>query len=468
MRKILIYNWLPFDNPENAGGGVNVYCKNLVRELTKTNYDVTFLSCGYKYSPFTTTPFIKETTVSNSVIKTFEIINSPVMAPAYTMYNRVVDYYDDTTTVSLFEKFILDQGPFDIIHFQNLEGISPKVLSLKEKFNTTKFIFSIHNYLPICPLVQLFKNHKNIICRNYENGNECTKCLCFDLNEARLYKNGVKRYINDIYKTNLIRKPVYLLFKTILCKRSFRKFRQLGSEFDRSTPEQFSEFRTTFVSYINKYCDTVLAVSKRVKDILISYGMDKNKIHVSYIGTKVAEKQIGERRPTSPFCIAYLGQPRIDKGFFFFIDCLKKINKDIAQNINIVLAVKDINEKSVRSELKSFNKVIVYNGYSHNQLQMILSPVHLGVIPVIWEDNLPQVAIEMVANGVPILCSDAGGASELCDSDIFKFKCNDNNEFISKLEMLYRDPNLLHEYWSHHNGLVTMTEHIKELKKFYE
>ena len=35
MKKILIYNWVPFDETENKGGGVSVYTKNLIRHLIR-------------------------------------------------------------------------------------------------------------------------------------------------------------------------------------------------------------------------------------------------------------------------------------------------------------------------------------------------------------------------------------------------------------------------------------------------
>ena len=60
MKKILIYNWCPFNNKESAWGGVNVYSRNLVNILVKNGYDVYFLSSGYKYSPFKNSLFVKE------------------------------------------------------------------------------------------------------------------------------------------------------------------------------------------------------------------------------------------------------------------------------------------------------------------------------------------------------------------------------------------------------------------------
>ena len=107
-------------------------------------------------------------------------------------------------------------------------------------------------------------------------------------------------------------------------------------------------------------------------------------------------------------------------------------------------------------------------GYNHNELRTILKNVDLGIIPVLWEDNLPQVAIEMVANGVPILCSSFGGASELCKSDLFKFNGGDEKDFVDKLSVFINNPELLKEYWPNHPPLVTMKKHTEDLEQYYK
>ena len=49
------------------------------------------------------------------------------------------------------------------------------------------------------------------------------------------------------------------------------------------------------------------------------------------------------------------------------------------------------------------------NGYAKSEQGRLLGEIDLGVIPSLWEDNLPQVAIEYIASGIPIVASDAGG-----------------------------------------------------------
>ena len=126
------------------------------------------------------------------------------------------------------------------------------------------------------------------------------------------------------------------------------------------------------------------------------------------------------------------------------------------------VSVDDYQEK-----LKNFAGVVVHNGYTHEQLPFILKDVHLGIVPVLWEDNLPQIAIEMVACGVPVLCSSFGGASELCNSDLFKFAGGNEESLLERLRMFVEKPGLCQKYWRYHNGLTNMRKHVEELVNIY-
>lgn len=465
--KILYYNWIQFDNEKNNGGGVNVYQRNLVDYLTQnTEHDIYFLSSGWKYNPFHKNAYIRNTkNVYGNKCKSYEIINSSIMAPAFSIYMNPQKFIEDHKTYEIFDKFIEENGKFDVIHFNNIEGISINVLKLKEKYPETKFIVSIHNYQPICPLNQYFQNHNNIICHNFNNGEECLKCSEVLPNKKEYYKR-CKNYYYDILTGNS--KFLRLPFKLFSKMFKYRSKSFIGSK-ATMLPEQYVRYRKYNIELLNKYADNILAVSERVREIMIEHGVEPQKVITSYIGTKFAENELKHSiaQTTSPFTIAYLGYERIDKGFFFFVDSLAKLDKEVASKINVLLAVSKIHKNSYEGKLDQFNNVIIHNGYSHATLPEILKNVNLGVVPVLWEDNLPQVAIEMVALGVPILCSNFGGASELSSSIDFKFKGGDERDFLNKLINVVNNPNLLLKYWDNHSPLTTMEKHVKELIKIY-
>ena len=89
-------------------------------------------------------------------------------------------------------------------------------------------------------------------------------------------------------------------------------------------------------------------------------------------------------------------------------------------------------------------------------------------MPVLWEDNLPQVSIEFKAMGIPVLASDKGGASELSTSNAFKFKSEDYSDFISKLQSIIEKPEIIKDYWDKQILLTTMDTHFKQLLTIYQ
>ncbi len=466
--KILHYNWVQFDNKHKQGGGVNVYLRNVLDYLTAhTEHEVYFLSSGWKYNPLYTKPYIKPCdNIFGDKCKTFEVINSPVIAPAWYIYMNPKKYNEDTTTVKIFDDFLSQHGPFDVIHFSNIEGISVNVLKLKEKYPNTKFIVSIHNYLPICTLHGFFYYPENVICTKYSDGTECARCSPVVADRKEYYQRA-KRFIKeDLTGVRKCFKWLYKLVAKIIRKQQQQEL--LGS---RATmfPEQYIKCRELNIDMLNRYADKILAVSDRVRQIMIQHGITPRKIVTSYIGTKFAETQLQRSvaTETRPFTIAYLGYQRIDKGFFFFIDSLSKLDGELAKNVNVVLATEYLHKENYERQLRHFNKVIVHDGYTHEQLPDILREVNLGVVPVLWEDNLPQVAIEMVACGVPILCSSFGGASELCQSELFRFEGANSEAFLTKLKALIQKPELLAEFWKHHPKLTTIKAHIEELTGIY-
>lgn len=468
--KILFYNWVQFDNKEKAGGGVSVYIKNLIEYFTNnTDYEVYFLGSGNKYNPLVDHPYIaKSKNVFGKKCNTYEVINSDVFGPLGNLCWDLDRYLNDTSTTDVMEQFIRQHGPFDIIHIQNIGGFGQNFLKMKEKFPNTKFVFDLHNYNCFCMNSYLFNHEKQEMCLDNHNGQDCLTCYLHKEPSDKLYKNRVKLYWSE----HLLDKLIYKFshgFKN-LYKNDYKKYYVTKYKNCKCNAESYVKFRENNVKYINENFDLILAVSKKVKEVAVNYGLDANKIKVSYIGTKFAEvaKPPKEYDSNKKFKIAYLGYANVLKGFFFLINALSSIPEDIAKNIDLVFAAKGAKEKYVKNKLSHFNSVEIINGYTHDNIQDILEDVTLGVVPVLWDDNLPQVAIEMVSNGIPILCSDFGGASELSSSELFKFKGGDVEDFKIKLTHLIQNPQSLSEYWKGHNGLMTMDKHVQILTAMYK
>ena len=475
--KILYYNWTQFDNVNNQGGGVNVYQKNLIEYMVKnTDNEIYFLSSGLYYDVINNKTYIKQSkNIFGDKCQTFKLINSKCLAPASAMYDDINTYLNDNEDYEVLKKFINKCGGFDVIHFNNIEGLSLNCLKIKKDFPNMKIIYSLHNYFFCCPKVNLFYNdEKN--CIDYQNGELCRKCL----------KNIVaKNKIIMFYKVNGLSEKLHMtkLNNKIrwYAKNVLRKLKKKNTQSEKKDNKainingDFKKFRDKSIDAINNYVDVVLAVSNRVRNIAIRYGIQEKKIFTNYIGTKVAENEkiIKKTHNDQKLNIAYMGYFNKQKGFDFLIDALEKLPNEIAKKINFYCyaKIKDENDKINVEKIQKLNgklnSAVHFNGYKHQDLPEIYKRIDLGIVPVIWEDNLPQVAIEFVAYGVPILCSDLGGAQELSEAKEFVFKAGNIESFQEKIANIINDRDLLKKYFEKQKKLTTMDEHINSLMKFY-
>jgi len=92
----------------------------------------------------------------------------------------------------------------------------------------------------------------------------------------------------------------------------------------------------------------------------------------------------------------------------------------------------------------------------------------VSVVPVLWEDNLPQIAIESVCHGVPVLSSQMGGAPELSKNNAgLTFPAGDIVACCQILSRLVQDRTALMDYWLDMSYPPTMQVHVKALEAYY-
>ena len=456
--RVLYYNWTPLHMPR-IGGGVAVYLENLINSFKSTG--VTVLTSGYYYDKVGE-PYIRkveDATISNS----FVLVNSPMPAPLGIVPSSVLkDIMEDTKCKDVFKKFVEEHGPFDVIHFQTLEGISPNVLSLKEKYPNTKFLHSIHDYGLFCPNVKFWK-FGGVNCVTDNNLENCWQCM-LSSESIPLKKYLLNRSKQDDTLDKFLFRLQWKVSREL--KKLFTKYSAIKLHNDI-----YHSYREYCVDNINKYIDVDLAVSNRVKEIAIQYGIKPSIVKVSYIGTRVADNALGHNLNQFDghhLTLLYMGYADKAKGFNYLVDALGSVNDEIASNVTLKFASKMSHKsKLLLDSLKSkYKELIIYNGYTHADFHEIFKGVNLGVVPPMWEDNLPQVTIEMIANGIPVIASSNGGAKELNDHTAFVFK--DKSDFISKLEDIYKKPSLLTDYWKYSKRLTTMSDHINQLKEIYK
>lgn len=496
---ILFYNWVDYLDDEKRGGGVTVYQRNLIQAMrAEQDVSCTFLSSGISYDVLPNPPRwerVKHGASDDRDIR-FEIVNSGVLSPAHHAFGDERQVTEPETEAVFFD-FLRKNGPFDVVHFNNLEGLPAGVLKLKEHFPETRVVFSLHNYYPVCPQVNLWHQEREN-CVDFDQGRKCEHCLPHH-HDARvvelangvafnLKKRGIRpgskafdrgfgpamrfagralRFYNRRFRSRATPAPV----QSLPGPGNSRLLRRV-----EGSHVKFARRRAAMVEAINTHCDHVLCVSDRVGVVARKFGIAPDLIQTSYIGTQHAAKYAETTpQPTltksdGTLTIAYLGYMRQDKGFFFLLDALEATPDAVADKINVVICSRLIDQPTMDRITRlsdRFASVLFADGYAHDELDELLEHVDLGIIPVLWEDNLPQVAIEMHARHIPLLTSDLGGAQELGNTSDFVFKAGDSKDFIKKIKAMLNGEVWLEDYWKNAMAPYSMDDHIQELKNVY-
>lgn len=479
--RILYVNWADPHDPLGRGGGVSVYQRNLIAALDAVDgVETAFLGSGLTHDLVGNAPRVQQ--ISDGPSPRFQLVNSGLLAPSHADFAGAAQL-DHPPTVAAFADFIDRSGPWDVIHFNTLEGLPAQVLALKPRWPRTRFVMSLHNYYPFCPQVNLW-HHEARPCTDFQDGAKCVTCLPAQPNP----RNVRLSYRIDTALTRAGAGPGTALFDRVfrpllgltwrLARRVLRARHRRRARARGTAPNgrAFARRRAEMTALINTHVDAVLCVSDRVRQIALQHGLDGQKTQTCLIGTRAAQAW-GETRPKPAFLapdgtlrLLYLGYMRRDKGFYFLMQALGALPSDMARRLHLLVAARSGEADAMalmsgaRTRLASLTHV---NGYTHDDLPGLLDGADLGVVPPLWEDNLPQVAIEMHALHIPLLTSDKGGAQELGNCPDLVFRSGDAADFQRALSAVLAGRLTPADYWANARPPETMAAHVKRLLAIY-
>lgn len=517
--KILIYNWTQFDNTVGRGGGVSVYLRNIVPEFLKRDgVDVDFISSGEHYDLLRKRPYVSETknAFSSQGMRSFRLINSPIKAPAHDAFYAIDSWKENADLIELFKAFIEDHGPYDVFHLHSLEGISANVLTLKSAFPEMKIFYTLHNYMPYCPQIELLYQSKTV-CSDYLNGTKCVGCLAqkHDMKAAirrhRLGSSLMRRGLsghqigNFIFGTAVGLGQVARSFVGMandtraglakkLSRRGTRPERTdrlapIDPDYSGTTPKmhdlhehdllatQFREWREYNSNVLTNEVDQVFSVSGLVREAIANTGEPVANIVPLHVGIdleRTPEEMMAafDSKPKrNDVTISFIGYAIPSKGLPFLMNAFDHIDQEyLKQHVRILIICRT--HTHLRRQIyflsKRFKEVKVIDGYERGQLPAIAREIDLNIVPSIWPETFNQVTRELMSLGTPSLTSNLVGASELfSERETFTFRAGDINDFEEKLLRLVRDANLRRTFFETLGNLPTVEGHVNHLMSAY-
>ena len=332
-------------------------------------------------------------------------------------------------------------------------------------------------------------------CSNYLEGRACVSCLPDHVDlHLELTMRKLKHLGSLIgqheksFPLRLVQK-VYSFYRCKLWYQlRYRKTSTLKQPLEVTGKELsqqaglYRHRRQEIISLINRYVDSILSVSERTSSIYRQYGVDPIRLTTQYIGSKASQFQVPPNNPAAyspdqPFQLIYMGPSTTFKGFYFLLEELRCLPEEELSSLELVIASRITDSVELRmaveqkgrllSLAQSLHRLRYYPGYSYEKIPSMLDGIHLGVVPPLWEDNLPQVTFELLACRVPVLCSNRGGAQEFVRHPAFIFDPSKEGDFQYKLGTIRENPHLLTEFWKEARLAKPMEQHINELSEIY-
>ncbi len=258
------------------------------------------------------------------------------------------------------------EGGFDLIHFHLTLGFGTDFYDQVPGVGVPYFI-SLHDYHLICPRITLI-DYAGKNC----GGPERRKCeLC----------------IGRLEEVDLL----------------YRASRKTGWQLPRIASSRVTQ-RNEVIEVFLREAAMVLAVSTRVRDICRRAYPDANYV-VNHIGTASARSV----RPSRDY-----SEGRLNLTFIGTLSKLKgaELLESIARGVHredVSIQFFGRIERPELGERLAAAGVHLRGTYTPDDLPSIMEGTDIGLALPIWEDNAPQVVMEFLNFGVPVIATSMGG-----------------------------------------------------------
>jgi glycosyltransferase involved in cell wall biosynthesis len=371
--------------------GTERYVLNLAKQLQRMGYSIKVLT----YSVIDQDGF-REGYSANILYKEYIYEGVPVIALRHRERPDNHTFCFDLIDADFYQeaKNIFKKDNYDIYHCAHPFRISASIKAARDA--GIKVVLMVTDYWLMCPLGIMLRTD-NILCEGLEEGRNCLK-HCF----AHITEESLQKRIDDSRK--LIDSCDYLLSPS---KFLIWLFNNAGF----IPPERF---------------------------VLSRHGFDY---------TKKKDYSFKELKETITF--GYIGTVQHHKGIHIMIEGFKKTSH---KNIRLQVWGGCFHEieyqKNLMETAKEDPRIEFKGVYDFNDVETILKPIDVVIVPSIWYENAPLTISTSLAYGIPVITSNIGGMSEMIRDghNGLTFKAGDPADLSTKFNLIAENPELITKF----------------------
>ncbi len=215
--------------------------------------------------------------------------------------------------------------------------------------------------------------------------------------------------------------------------------------------ERKSWFNKVIDVFLNFYCDRIIAVSTEVQRSLLEYQkMHKNKMKCILNGVEISDSDdfSEKNRIKDEFVVLNVGSMRTkNKGQEGIIKAFNVLSREYKDKKLKLILVGDgeyiVNLKALVVEENIQDQVYFTGSLPANCVKDIYKRADVFVLNS-DKEGCPNVLLEAMSHGLPIICTEVGGVGDIIDSGIsgFLIHKNDPEDLRLKLRALLLDKDL--------------------------
>lgn len=338
---------------------------------------------------------------------------------------------EDKEALGILKKY-LDNEKFDIIHIHALEYVDWDLYNIIKPYH---YVVSLHDYCFICPRIYMYSN-KGMVCKKYDE-DVCKKCVSY-LDRITILHKGIEK-INTIFNSNF--KLPY--FPQQITKKRYDKFSKLLNE-----------------------ADYILPVSTRVEEIYRDSGINTRSkvLHIGNISADHYKEEYKYNTTPHKIKIVFLGRLTVYKGAELFLKIAYEMRKNDNMEFHFLGDAREYTRKLRKCG------IVNHGRYKQSELGEILQQFDMGMVLSIWEDNGPQVVMELLNNHIPVIGTRMGGISDFVNNSNGYLFNPYSEEEINGLYVFLNNLNIkkIVELKKNITHTTTSEEHYKALMDVYK
>jgi glycosyltransferase involved in cell wall biosynthesis len=317
-------------------------------------------------------------------------------------------------TENLFRSVLGDFHPH-LVHIQELIGLPSSLIDIA-RAHGVPVVATLQDYLPLCPVLKLFDS-ENRLCLRRDVGEQCARCSAHA-------PAGRAQFLNMTVAYELRTKVPSPWDGRILltAQRGMELARRLrgrnAAATEASPPPRerapgarlYQARRDLAVERLNRV-DALVAQSRRVAEIYAELGVHPDRLQVMQFTLRhledITPKEISRQAGRVHFATLN-GCASIQKGAEVVLGALERLD-EAGLGERFKLTVLGYAPDENRRRLATYPSAEYGGYYDPAELDEVLAPFDVGIVPSVWEEAYGYVGVEFLAKGIPVIGNARGG-----------------------------------------------------------